>query len=241
MSVETYTGSCHCGAIRFEADLDLDEGSNRCNCSYCAKARTWFAFAKGRASAFACSTAPACPSTAGRRPVTSEPHLTFTFCRTCGVRTYARGNLDVARRHVPRHLRARARSLARTVRGDPGPLHQRPRPPLRRNARGPTHHLSHTHSSVPIVIGRAVLLPIHPASGKRTSAACSVGSKRRYRIPSLVVAGLSARIRSPAHAHSLTSGHADLGGSCRSSTPHAANQNTTTSSLVMELAEARTR
>jgi hypothetical protein len=47
MSVETYQGSCHCGAIRFEADLDLAEGSNRCKCSYCAKARAWFAFSRG--------------------------------------------------------------------------------------------------------------------------------------------------------------------------------------------------
>ena len=36
MSVQTYHGSCHCGAVAFEADLDLSEVS-QCNCSICSK------------------------------------------------------------------------------------------------------------------------------------------------------------------------------------------------------------
>jgi hypothetical protein len=93
MSVQTYTGSCHCGAIRFEADLDLDEGSNRCNCSYCAKDRTWFAFARGPGR-FRLLDGTGVSEYRWTPPGMAAPHLTFTFCRTCGVRTFARGDLE---------------------------------------------------------------------------------------------------------------------------------------------------
>jgi hypothetical protein len=33
---QTYTGSCHCGDVRFEADMDLDH-VRVCDCSLCRK------------------------------------------------------------------------------------------------------------------------------------------------------------------------------------------------------------
>src|SRR3970040_1021592 len=44
--LKTYKGSCHRGAVRFEAELDLTQSSYRCNCSICRRNRFWPAVAE---------------------------------------------------------------------------------------------------------------------------------------------------------------------------------------------------
>ncbi len=92
MALKTHTGSCHCGAVRYEADLDLAAGTNRCNCSYCTKMRAWFAFAKGAAS-FRLSGAESLTEYRWAPPGRSEPFLTYAFCKACGVRVFGRGEM----------------------------------------------------------------------------------------------------------------------------------------------------
>ncbi len=43
--LKTFHGSCHCGTVTFEADLDLTQNTYRCNYSICRRNRFWPAIA----------------------------------------------------------------------------------------------------------------------------------------------------------------------------------------------------
>lgn len=90
---KSYHGSCHCGAVRFEADIDLSKGTTRCNCSICTKARAWFTIVKAD-DFHMIAGADALADYQWTPPGKPEPDLHYRFCKTCGVRAFAQGEQD---------------------------------------------------------------------------------------------------------------------------------------------------
>ena len=91
MSTQQLHGSCHCRAVKYEAQVDLAEGSLRCNCSLCSKARAWFAFVPGER--FRLTQGEDVLSHYRWTPSgKTEPFLDYAFCSRCGIRVYGTGD-----------------------------------------------------------------------------------------------------------------------------------------------------
>ncbi|HEU4619744.1 MAG TPA: GFA family protein [Gammaproteobacteria bacterium] len=91
MAKKTYHGSCHCGRVRFQADIDLSAGTGKCNCTYCTKVRNWNVILKPDALHDVQGEEHLTAYWDSRRPETFGKHM---FCKHCGVRTFDRGHLE---------------------------------------------------------------------------------------------------------------------------------------------------
>lgn len=81
---QTYTGGCQCGAVRYEAQADLD-GIIACNCSRCGRAgfilkfipEAQFKLLKGEGEQ--------------TEYLFNTHRIRHQFCKTCGVESFAHG------------------------------------------------------------------------------------------------------------------------------------------------------
>jgi len=82
---KTYSGSCHCGKVKFEVTLDLSEPAVICNCSMCGRAGTMLRFVP--ASEFKLLS--------GEDVLTeyrfNNKVINHLFCSVCGIKPFGAG------------------------------------------------------------------------------------------------------------------------------------------------------
>jgi hypothetical protein len=84
----THTGTCHCGAAKFEVTLEPSPRVSRCNCSICRRTSQLGTIVKPAAFTLVAGEANLA-SYAGRNGVAHR-----FFCTTCGIHVFGRGHLE---------------------------------------------------------------------------------------------------------------------------------------------------
>jgi len=82
---KTYQGSCHCGRVKYEAELDLSKPVLACNCSMCGRSGTLLTFVPAESFKLSSGEDSLSDYQFNRNVI---HHL---FCKNCGIKAFARG------------------------------------------------------------------------------------------------------------------------------------------------------
>lgn len=86
-ATKKHAGSCHCGAVRFEVEVDAGAGT-QCNCSICTKLGLLGGIVKPEALVLVSGG-----ESLSEYAWASKTGTRF-FCKHCGVHCFARGHLE---------------------------------------------------------------------------------------------------------------------------------------------------
>jgi hypothetical protein len=81
----THHGGCHCGAVRYRVEVDLEKPVTQCNCSICSRSGTLLTFVPASAFTLEKGEESLIDYQFGKK------HIHHLFCRICGIRSFARG------------------------------------------------------------------------------------------------------------------------------------------------------
>jgi hypothetical protein len=84
--LQTYSGGCQCGKVRYQVELDLGAPVTACNCSMCGRAGTLLTFVPAKQFQLLSGEESLTDYQFNRHAI---HHL---FCKVCGIKSFARGS-----------------------------------------------------------------------------------------------------------------------------------------------------